>query len=221
MVSSVVVAATLYTVTPLGPPGQRIDIDNYMNILTMRQDSPALADRHIVIENWSNGGKNYEIRPGSLPGATRSWGSAFNDAGQITGYAETADAAGNIYAADGYTPLNPARAFIYSSGVFTDLNELVRLTRGPVESNGFGSTGAAINSQGEVVGYWTDASGNHAFLYSYGTMTDLGSLGPSVRADTRPTAINSVGQITGSSTTSEWNGPHAFLYQQHLMQDLG
>ena len=222
MVSPVVVAATLYTVTPLGPPGKRIDIDNSTNILTMKQDSPALAHLNIVIVNWSGGGRNYyETRPGSLPGATRSWGNAFNDAGQITGYAETADAAGNIYGADGYTLLNQTRAFIYGSGVFTDLSELLPLKRGPIESNGSGSAGVAINSQGQVVGSWTDASGTHAFLYSYGTMTDLGSLGPNVRADTRPTAINSVGQITGSSATSVWNGPHAFIYRQHLMQDLG
>ena len=222
MISSVVAAANLYTVTPLVPAGKRIAANNSTNVLTMRQVSLALADLDIVIENWSNGGRNYAETPGgSLPGATRSWGNAFNDTGQLTGYAETADAAGAIYAADGHTPIEQTRAFISSGGVFKDLSELLPLTRGPVDTNGFGSTGTAINSQGDVVGSWTNASGAHAFLYSRDTMTDLGSLGASVQADTRPTAINSVAHITGSSTTSAWSGPHAFIYRQGLMEDLG
>ncbi len=57
----------------------------------------------------------------------------------------------------------------------------------------------------------------HAFLYSYGTMTDLGTLGAGDRS--WATGINNLGQIIGYSTLG--NGyTDAFLYQNGKMTDL-
>src|SRR5215510_12697716 len=76
---SCVQAATVYSSTQLTPDSTRkyLDVNNAYRILTMRQDSPATADLHIVVEDWSDGGRNYsEFRPGTLPGTTRSIATA-------------------------------------------------------------------------------------------------------------------------------------------------
>jgi probable HAF family extracellular repeat protein len=81
------------------------------------------------------------------------------------------------------------------------------------------STAMAINDNGQVAGYSTDVSGftTHGFLYSNGTMTDLGTLGGTFSA---ATGINSIGQVVGYSSLA--NGmTHAFLYSNGVMTDLG
>jgi probable HAF family extracellular repeat protein len=88
-----------------------------------------------------------------------SWSVAYaiNDAGQMTGTAQTP--AGE--------PAFVGHAFLYSNGQMTDLGTL-----GGLYSLGFG-----INSSGQVVGQAsTDGGFLDAFLYSDGTMTDLNDL---------------------------------------------
>ena len=76
----------------------------------------------------------------------------------------------------------------------TDLGAL-----GPAGSS---SAGYAVNAAGQVAG-WTNASADsgvrQAFLYSGGTMTDLGTLGGS---NSYGYGINDSGQVVGNSTTS-------------------
>src|SRR5438132_9577144 len=69
--------------------------------------------------------------------------------------------------------------------------------------------GNSINTSGQIAGSINGTDGgNHAFLYSNGTMTDLGNLGGGY-ADAL--SINDSAQITGfASTSSGYN--HAFLY---------
>ena len=69
-----------------------------------------------------------------------------------------------------------------------------------------------------VGGADTSSGGNHhAFLYSNGTMADLGTLPgyPTVAAY----GINASGQVVGTSWTSSGN-EHAFLYSNGTMVDL-
>ncbi len=79
------------------------------------------------------------------------------------------------------------------------------------------SEATAINSAGQVVGYFSSGRYNHAFLYDHGTMTDIGTLpgGDSSAA----TAINSAGQVVGNS---DYGSGHwcAFLYKSGYIQDL-
>ena len=57
----------------------------------------------------------------------------------------------------------------------------------------------------------------HAFLYSNGTMQDLGTLGGTEGA---AAGINNKGQVVGNSLTTGNLASHAFLYSNGKMQDL-
>ena len=113
-----------------------------------------------------------------------------NNAGQIVGGATiAADAA--------------AHAFCYEGGIMTDLGTL----------GGNDSHAAAINSNGDVVGYSAeDGADYRAFLYSGGVMTDLGGWGFS--ANSQAFNISDNGDIVGS------NGFDAFLYTGGTAYDL-
>jgi probable HAF family extracellular repeat protein len=81
-----------------------------------------------------------------------------------------------------------------------------------------------INNSGQVVGasYLSDNATYHAFLYSGGTMTDLGTLiGPTNNSDAN--AINDNGQVVGESDAYYGtNGivSYAFLYSGGTMSEL-
>jgi probable HAF family extracellular repeat protein len=60
------------------------------------------------------------------------------------------------------------------------------------------------------------ATEDHAFLYSNGSMTDLGTLGGSSRG----MAINSAGHVTGYSHITSAGGSHAFVSRGGAMIDL-
>jgi probable HAF family extracellular repeat protein len=78
-----------------------------------------------------------------------------------------------------------------------------------------------INSHGAVVGGSTTANNGpaHAFLFSHGKMSDLGTLGG---ADSQSTGINDAGEVVGASMTSP-NSQQSdlFLYRDGHMTDLG
>ena len=83
------------------------------------------------------------------------------------------------------------------------------------------SDASAINGSGEVVGSFIVLASplpmNHAYLYSSGTTTDLGSLG---YGDSVAYGINDSGQVVGSSYNSS-GYQDAFLYSGGVMTDLG
>jgi len=81
------------------------------------------------------------------------------------------------------------------------------------------SRAASINNRGQVVGisHTPDNSAIHAFIWSNGMMTDLGTL-PG-EAHSFAYGINEGGQVVGDSWTS--GAGRAFLYSNGLMTDIG
>ena len=84
-------------------------------------------------------------------------------------------------------------------------------------SGGSLSAASGINAIGQVVGASYTSSGlYHAFLYSNGAMTDLGTLGGTWSG---VGDINASGQVVGGAVTNGGDY-HAFLYSNATMADL-
>ena len=83
---------------------------------------------------------------GTLPGDRGSAGLAINDQGVITGISIAPDFS--------------TRAFVWSGGVMTDLNQLI-----PATSTLYPLSACSVNARGEIIGFAADANGNvHAYL---------------------------------------------------------
>jgi len=77
-----------------------------------------------------------------------------------------------------------------------------------------------INNRGQVVGLANTPGDTQtdAFLYSHGTLTDLGTLGGTF---SQAFGINGRGQVVGYSNTAGDTSRDAFLWQNGTMTDLG
>ncbi len=124
-------------------------------------------------------------------------------------------------------------AALWRHGIPVDLGVLGTPPSLPVASSG----ATDVNNRGDVVGNSnTDAPppgstfNFHAFLWADGVMRDLGVLGTftfqfpdgSVITldNSKATAVNDLRQVVGFSSTSS-SFPHAFLWQDGTMTDLG
>jgi probable HAF family extracellular repeat protein len=140
----------------------------------------------------SNGGHAFRYSGGRMMdlgtlGGVYSQAYAINDNGQVVG--------------DAYTSVNFEQAFLYSGGAMTDL-----------PSSGMYAWARGINNNGQIVGYANQAPSGpqYAFLYSDGTLTNLGTSGYAY-------GINNNGEVVGQNNITE----HAFLYSAGQMIDLG
>ena len=166
-------------------------------------------------------------------GGNSSAGTALNDRGEVTGGARTADGQLHVFLYGGgsmqdlgggsfgqglginnsgqvtgqATSASGIQAFIYSGGALQFLGQGT-------------AWGSDINDSGQVTGLALAGSGDEsgfAFLYSGGSIQNLGTLGGTT---SRGVAINDSGQVTGIAETADGSG-HVFLYSGGSMHDLG
>jgi probable HAF family extracellular repeat protein len=85
-----------------------------------------------------------------------------------------------------------------------------------------GTTSAAnaVNDAGQVTGWANKRKSVHAFLWSRGKMTDLGTFG-SGKLNSSAYGINRSGQVVGASEINADLAYHAFLWSKGKMLDLG
>ena len=96
-------------------------------------------------------------------------------------------------------PYLEARSLLYAKGVYTDIGSL----------GGSNTMAVAMNEEGQVAGTGTASDGSeHAFLYSSGTMIDLGR-GSVI-------ALNDAGMVAGIAESGR-----AFRYADGSVADLG
>lgn len=131
-------------------------------------------------------------------GGPSSRASAINNRGQIAGVADSEDG---------------SFAFLYSTS--TGMQNLGALP------GGVSSRAEGVNDEGMVVGGSIVGDSPlpmfHAFLYSAGSMEDLGPLNGSFSVGQ---AINDSGQVVGWANAG-FGIDHAFLYSAGVMTDLG
>jgi probable HAF family extracellular repeat protein len=161
---------------------------------------------------------------GTLPGGNFSFAAAINRHGQIAGVSEN-------------DQIDPATGNPEFHAVVWDHNRILDLgTLGGVSS--FAST---VNDRGQVVGpalnevpdpysilglgSVTTLTQTRGFLWERGKMTDLGTLGG---PDSWPVFLNNLGQVAGTSYTSDVVDPNTgippvgvFLWENGKMKNLG
>ena len=203
-------------------------------VLSREHNDAAVSHRYLLTDLGTLGG-------------TESFAYAINDHGQIVGLARLSGDTSThsfLYSNGTMTDLSPLNsgsiqtvgptginnsgqvasglvvAGVYVPSIFDSASGDVELlgSLGGVTDFGFSGVATSISNSGDAVGYsYTDTTNRHAFLYSNGLMTDIGSLGGYSAA----LGINDVGTIVGFSATETSAGPaHAFIYSSGLMRDI-
>jgi probable HAF family extracellular repeat protein len=152
-------------------------------------------------------------------GFSYSQATAINSNSRVVGWSDVYDSAGNGVG---------RHAFVWADGVMHDLGVL------GVDLGFSTSKAIAINTNNQVLG-WSDVYdsaqnwlGPHAFLWTGGTMQDLGGPLCDVPEDefevpAKVLNLNDAGQVVGCRTHVEngvASGTRAFLYQNGAMVDL-
>lgn len=165
-------------------------------------------------------------------GQQQSWALGLNDAGTLVGNAGASSVTTTFISTNGNTTALPGTftevAGINNSGLIAGASLASSQPHATVyngtsftvlETSAFRSWATAINSAGDIAGrmYATSGGPLQGFIYSCGTLTNLGTLGG---AGTTVYGMNDTGQIVGNSQTSgsDW---HAFLYSGGALVDLG
>jgi probable HAF family extracellular repeat protein len=118
-----------------------------------------------------------------------------NSSGTFTGSLQTAS-------------MSEPHAFLYHDGTVQDL--------GTVDAQY--AYGRVVNASGQMAGEWINGPYGGGFLYSGGTITQLGTLGGGPQ--TFVNGMNDAGVIVGSSLPLEGTY-HAYVYSAGAMTDLG
>ena len=212
------VAPSTYNITDLGP-GAATAINSAGQVAGYTGSPQAYL--------WSQG----TTTPLGTLGGSYSQALAINDNGLVVGQADVSD--GNFHAfsydssmhdlgtlgADASTAygVNITGQVVGGSNYEAFLYDGTMHNLGTLGGNDSGARD--INASGTIVG-WSYLSGGpeHAFIYSGGSMHDMGTLPGGNYASAL--AVNAVGQATGNALNSA-DVYRAFLYNGTAMQDLG
>lgn len=147
------------------------------------------------------GGTIYDL--GTLPNRENSIATSINNSGQVVGYSFPS-----------VIGLNTFRAFIWQSGVMTDLNELIPPGSGWLLTFAYG-----INDNGQIVGEGLHNGARRAFLYQDGEVVDLTDATVCGSSCVLYTArgINNLGQIVGGGVFG--SASHGFLLSPVRLMD--
>lgn len=159
---------------------------------------------------WRNEGRTVDL--GTL-GGNQSLAVDINDRAQIAGVA--ANRKPDPFSMFGWG--TQTRAFLWENGTMRDLGTL-----GGPDAGAF-----FVNERGQAAGAsYTNSTSNSGtgiptqdpFLWTNGTMVDLGTLGGTLGF---ATALNNRGQVVGQSNLAGDETAHPFLWDRGKLQDLG
>lgn len=142
-------------------------------------------------------------------GGDESLATGINDAGQVVGYSQTADQSTNAFL---WTPGG-------KDGVATNpqMKNLGNLGSPACEA-------FSVNNSGQVTGYSSlsasPTSPQHAFLYSGGKMSDVGT-NFTFLVNSYGYGINALGHVVGIAFDANFTAPHAFFFDGTHARDLG
>jgi probable HAF family extracellular repeat protein len=200
-------AQTTYTVRDLGG----------LTDLSGRSDSgPVGINRlgNVVGSNVTNGTYRAMVYTGSWQqlgtlGGPESLAGAINDSGWVVGSADTSAGSTNAFAWN----------LSNTNGVASNPRMMNLGTLGGPVSEAFD-----INRAGQITGYSdvpaAPMSQQHAFVYSGGTMKDIGALLPQF-PNSFGYAINATGHVTGAAYDLNYTAPRVFFFDGTTASDLG
>lgn len=142
-------------------------------------------------------------------GGSESVAAGVNASAQVVGYSQTSSGTTN--------------GFVWTSGATDGV-------AGNVQMKSLGTLGGpvsqaySINDSGQITGYSDvpahPSNHQHAFVYSAGTMIDIGQLLTSL-VNSYGYGINGLGHVAGTAYDNNYTAPHAFFYNGTAAADLG
>lgn len=183
----------------------------------------------VIFGSGGGGGSDLGSNPPSDPSLS-SYATGINDSGMIVGYSASVGqlnfgSTGGFISQGGFLTnlqvVNPTAindsGLVVGGAMLYNSNTKVSANIGSLGGSTSGTNANAINASGQVVGSSMTIQGiTHAFSYSGGKMTDLGTLGGSY---SEALSINAGGLVVGDSYTNT-NADHAFLYAPGTIFDL-